>query len=138
MKELLGAVSVYAAVTRDEVAQAALPRLAFTRRRFAGAQGFAWAAALVLFAAATVLLALSPSPQSKRVVPNSNTAGYADAAIYDDDDALLLSIQHDLESDIPQALAPAALLTVERNRVILNMREEPRNQQPVLIPDVLN
>lgn len=127
--ELRRAVAAYASNTRDEAAHAGLPRVTFPRRHFVGAHGLAWAAALALFAIATVLLALSPSrPSQAAMAENSNPSGYADAATYDSDDALLLSIQRDLESDSPQALAPAALLTAERNRVILNMREETRNQ----------
>lgn len=67
-----------------------------------------WAASAALLVFAVLLLAITPSPR-QRVAPAQ-----------DADDALLMEIQRDLDREVPQALAPAALLAAERNRVIAN------------------
>jgi hypothetical protein len=40
----------------------------------------------------------------------------------DPDDALLLSVQQSIQSDVPQALRPAALLTAEIDRASVSRR----------------
>jgi hypothetical protein len=79
---------------------------------------FSWSAVLALIVIAFALMitpAKSPAPE---VVQSSSQP--------DADDALLMEVQQDLDRNVPQALAPAALLAAERNRVIEESRV--RNQ----------
>ena len=61
--------------------------------------------------AAVTLIALSSALLSRNKVPPAPPAGQADP-----DDALLLSVQQSIQSDVPRALRPAALLTLEISR----------------------
>lgn len=64
-------------------------------------------AALIIFA----LLLMRPT--QVQPVQNAEIVPQPDA-----DDALLIEVQNDLEREVPHALAPAVMLTAERNRMI--------------------
>jgi hypothetical protein len=61
--------------------------------------------------AAATLISLSSALLSRNRVPPAQPAAQADS-----DNALLLSVQQSIQSDVPRALRPAALLTVELSR----------------------
>lgn len=67
---------------------------------------FAFAPAAAVIVVAVALLTFTPAPQPQPV-----------AVAPDPDEALLLEIQNDLYSDVPQALVPAAAISFERNRM---------------------
>jgi predicted anti-sigma-YlaC factor YlaD len=98
-----------AAASRLSAAQAA------NRRHWLPTR-LSWVASFALLALAAILLMTAPSPQ----MPT--------AARQDADDALLMEIQQQLERDVPEALAPAAVLTAERNRVIAGTMNQGRSQ----------
>ncbi|HYH01077.1 MAG TPA: hypothetical protein VD837_18270 [Terriglobales bacterium] len=116
-------VSGFAQLTQHEAAKVQLNRPAFVHRAAAPAtHRLVWVAAMVLFALGIVLLTVSPLPDSRTAMaPDAALIEESGRMAYDGDDALLLSIQRDLDSDMPEALAPVAILTAERNRAILRM-----------------
>ena len=71
---------------------------------------FSWSAVLSLIVIALALM-IAPKPRTNPNMPQS-------IAQPDADDALLLQVQQELDNSVPRALAPAAVLTAERNRVI--------------------
>jgi hypothetical protein len=58
-----------------------------------------------------MLILLASSLLSRNNAPSTQAAAQPDP-----DDALLLSVQQSIRSDLPQALKPAALLTAEIDR----------------------
>jgi hypothetical protein len=78
---------------------------------------FSWSAVLALI---VIALGLMVTP-SQKPIPQAVQSSQPDA-----DDALLMEVQQDLDRSVPQALAPAAMLAAERNRVIRETRV--RNQ----------
>ena len=66
---------------------------------------------LIWVAAAMVLILLASSLLSRNDAPPTPSMAQTDP-----DDALLLSVQQSIQSDLPQALRPAALLTAEIDR----------------------
>jgi predicted anti-sigma-YlaC factor YlaD len=66
----------------------------------------------VWVAATVTLILLASTLLSRNGAPSLQTAAETDP-----DDALLLSVQRSIRSDLPQALRPAALLTQEMVRV---------------------
>lgn len=79
---------------------------------------FSWSAVLALIVIAGALM-MTPTQSTKPEVAQSSSQP-------DADDALLMEVQQDLDRSVPQALAPAAMLAAERNRVIQETRV--RNQ----------
>jgi hypothetical protein len=73
------------------------------RRLAAPLPTLAWAAAAAVIAVASLLVGVTPSPPP----PSAQT---------DPDHELLLDVERMLQSDVPQALAPAALLAQEISR----------------------
>jgi hypothetical protein len=67
--------------------------------------------------ATVTLILLATTVLSRKSAPPAPTAAEADP-----DDALLLSVQQSIQSDLPQALRPAALLTQEIDRVATSRR----------------
>ena len=71
-----------------------------------------------VWATATVtLILLASTLLSRNSAPPLPVAAQADP-----DDALLLSVQQSISSDLPQALRPAALLTQEMDRAVQSRR----------------
>lgn len=66
---------------------------------------------LVWVAASIILIVLSSALLSRNGAPPVQTAAQTDS-----DDALLLSVRQSIQSDLPQALKPASLLTEEMYR----------------------
>jgi predicted anti-sigma-YlaC factor YlaD len=71
-----------------------------------------------IWVAATVMLILLASTLLSR----NNAPPAPSVAQTDPDDALLLSVQQSIQSDVPQALRPAALLTAEIDRASVSRR----------------
>ena len=71
-----------------------------------------------IWVAATVMLIVLASSLLSR----NNAPPAPSVAQTDPDDALLLSVQQSIQSDLPQALKPAALLTAEIDRASVSRR----------------
>jgi hypothetical protein len=71
-----------------------------------------------IWVTATVMLILLASTLLSR----NNAPPTPSVAQTDPDDALLLSVQQSIQSDLPQALKPAALLTAEIDRASVSRR----------------
>jgi hypothetical protein len=71
-----------------------------------------------IWVTATVMLVLLASA----LVFRNGTPPVQTAAQTDPDDAFLLSVQQSIQSDLPQALRPAALLTQEIDRAAASRR----------------
>jgi len=67
--------------------------------------------------ATVTLMLLASTLLPRNAVPPVQTAAQTDP-----DDALLLSVQQSIQSDVPQALRPAALLTQEMDRATASRR----------------
>jgi hypothetical protein len=70
-----------------------------------GVLRWAWASAAAVLALGFVLLSHNPQP------------GLRVATAQDPDDVLLMQVEEALNSHAPEALAPASLITAERNRI---------------------
>lgn len=103
---MAGAITGFAAIMRDEAAQRQLQPLATLAPAMHGSR-LVWAAALAMLAIAALMLRWTPPPERQQ-----------SAASHPSDDMLLLEIQQDLNREVPKALAPALVLTAERNRII--------------------
>lgn len=79
---------------------------------------FSWSAVLALIVIAAALMLTPRHGPAPQAVQSSSQP--------DADDALLMEVQQDLDRSVPEALAPAAMLAAERNRVIQETRV--RNQ----------
>jgi len=85
------------------------------QRRFAGPlPTLAWAAAAAVIVVASLLVGVAPSPAPPVVQT-------------DRDHELLLDVERMVQSDVPQALAPAALLAheISRQEISQNIRTNP-------------
>lgn len=107
-----------AGVARAEARQMLELSEAFWRRQREGilarvaARGFTYPWKRWIWVMATVtLIMLASTLISRRTAPSLQTAAQPDP-----DDALLLSVQQSIQSDLPRALKPAALLTQEIDR----------------------
>jgi hypothetical protein len=77
-------------------------------------KGLGWAATLAAVSAMVVFVAVpSHTPQHSNPAPVTTTATNAST---NDDEALLRSIADTTNSDVPEALAPATVLTSEMDR----------------------
>lgn len=72
---------------------------------------------LVWITATVMLVLLASTLLSRNAVPPAATSAQAVS-----DDALLLSVQQSIQSDLPQALRPAELLTEEMDRASASRR----------------
>jgi hypothetical protein len=78
-------------------------------------KGLGWAATLAAVSAMVVFVAVpSRTPQHGNVTPTTSTAKTNSST--NDDEALLRSIAETTNSDVPDALAPATVLTSEMDR----------------------
>jgi predicted anti-sigma-YlaC factor YlaD len=77
---------------------------------------FSWSASLALFVVALVLMAMPRQRETPPVAAQSTVQP-------DAGDVLLVQVQQDLENNVPRALAPAEMLTAERNRMIRETRQ---------------
>ncbi len=113
-----------AEVERDEIFWARQriaiqDRLPAARRGFISAQIVA--AAVVLLFVAALLLARTPRLYDAAPVAAVHPVHAVQQATNDAaDDLLLQSVANDVDRDVPMALAPAALMTQERNAVLSN------------------
>jgi len=73
---------------------------------------------LAWVAATVILVVLSTTVVSRRNTPSLRTR----TTRVETDDALLLSVQQSIQSDLPQALEPAELLTEEINRAAVSRK----------------
>jgi len=117
----LEALAAAAAVARNQArTMEALPEAFWRRQRLAIGSRLAardlehpwkrrvWAtAAVLLILLASVLVFRRPAPPAQAVAPP------------DPDDELLLTVQQSIQSDLPQAMRPAALLTREIDRAAI-------------------
>jgi hypothetical protein len=71
------------------------------------------AAVMVLLVVAVLLIFELPRNTQRAIATPPNTVQQQDT-----DDELLVQIQQDLQSNVPQALAPGLVLSTERNRLI--------------------
>ncbi len=115
MSLMRSGVAGFAALVHEEAQRRPLRQVAVPAARTARhTPALVWAAALALLVVATWMFRWTPTaPQPSAIAQASG------------EDTLLLEIQEDLNREVPDALAPALVLTAERNRII---GQEARNQ----------
>ncbi len=103
-----GAIGGFAALMQEEAGWRQLRPITLAKAERSGTHGpkLVWAFAVMLVAVAMVLLRWTPSSNHQSLASQQS------------EDTLLLEIQEDLNREVPDALAPALVLTAERNRII--------------------
>jgi anti-sigma factor RsiW len=109
VERMRNAINGFRALVHEEAGQRQLRPVSPAKTHAASQRStrFVWTAAVVLLAVAVLLLRWTPVPQP----PQSASSQPAE-------DTLLLEIQQDLNREVPEALAPALVLTAERNRIL--------------------
>ena len=105
-------------------------RVAAEIRKPQSHRGLGWAATLAAVSAMVVFVAV-PSHTPQHVTSNTTTTATGSKAPASDDEALLRSVAEATDSEVPDALAPATVLTSEMDRGLTggNENDTGRNNQ---------
>ncbi len=114
----LGAFKVWAREESSKQAAVNVWAVSLSQRKHVPRGVLAWAGTIGMTVITAMLLLVLGNPHVSPPKPAGPNVGHQVQSQQESDDQLLLEVQAALDSNVPRALAPAAMLASERNRVI--------------------